>query len=571
MTENAIKEFKRSFVPESANLGEWSQIEPLFKQLLDRNIGSAQELEQWLLEQSELSSCISEERARRYIEMTCHTDDPEREKRYLEFIEHIEPKYKPFFHQILEKYDNCPHRKQLPEDRYAVYNLRVEADIKIFREENIPLQTEESKLSQTYQKVCGAMTVEFDGKEQTMPQMAKYLEETDRSRREEAWAKMAARRLQDRDQFSDIFGKLVKLRNSIARNAGFEDFRKYAFLMYKRFDYTPKDCLQFHATVERDIVPLMRRVAENRRKQLGVEKLRPWDLSVDPKGRPPLRPFEKVEDLCNGCERIFRKLDTQLADRFVEMKQKGELDLDSRIGKAPGGYLSSLDEIRRPFIFMNAAGLQRDVETLLHESGHAFHALEARNEPLLDYRESPLEFAEVASMSMELFGADLLTEFYSVEDAARAKRNLLEGIIEILPWIARIDAFQHWIYQNPKHVKEERIRYWLELGERFGVDLDWSGHERTQESLWQRQLHLFCCPFYYIEYGIAQLGALQLWCRFKKEPKEALQGYRAALALGGAKPLPQLFEASGAKFDFTENTIKPLMKEVEKELAHLPE
>jgi len=568
---NDEKKYSRSFVPEKANLGCWEDIEPLYKQLLEREIHSVQELEQWIVDESEFASCLSEERARRYIEMTCHTDDEEREKRYLEFIERIVPRCKPHGHRLNEKFFQSPYRKELPPERYALLSTRVEAEIKIFRVENIPLQTEESKRSQTYQKICGAMSVNFDGKEHTMPQMAKYLEKTDRIHRQAAWEAMTKRRLENREELDDIFSKLIKLRNSIARNAGFEDFRKYAFLMYKRFDYHPKDCLKFHSAVEHSVVPLARKLAKIRKKTMNLNSLRPWDLQVDPHSRPPLIPFENVDALKNGCGRIFQKIDPQLANYFSEMQQKGELDLDSRKGKAPGGYLSSLDEIRRPFIFMNAAGLQRDVETLLHESGHAFHMLEARDEPLLEYRDAPLEFAEVASMSMELFGVDHLSEFYSDEEANRAKRKLLEGIIDVLPWIARIDAFQHWIYEHPKHVKEERCRYWLELEKRFAVEVDWSGYEAVQESFWQRQLHLYCCPFYYIEYGIAQLGALQLWRRYKNNPTETIQGYRSALALGGSKPLPQLFEAAGAKFDFTEETIQPLMKEIEKELAAMPE
>ncbi|MDX9752709.1 MAG: M3 family oligoendopeptidase [bacterium] len=569
--ENTIAHPTRSFVPESVNVGDWTQLEPLFLQLLEREIDSVPELEQWLLDSSELAALISEERSRRYIQMTCHTDDADCEQRYLEFVERVEPRWKSFGHKLRVKYFETPSREQLPKSRYEVLNRNTEADIRLFREENIPLQTEETKLSQTYQKLCGAMTVEFDGQEQTLPQMAKVLEETDRSRRQAAWEKTVERRLQDREQLDQIFSDLIRKRNSIARNAGFEDFKKYAFLMYKRFDYTVKDCQAFHAAVEREVVPLARRLAEKRRKQLGLETLRPWDVSVDPLGRPPLRPFETVEQLCSGCEAIFRGIEPILADRFVTMKEQGELDLDSRKGKAPGGYLSSLDAVRRPFIFMNAAGLQRDVETLLHECGHAFHLLECRDEPLLEYREAPLEFAEVASMAMELFGSDSLTTFYDADDAARAKRKLLEGIIEVLPWIARIDAFQLWIYKNPKHVKEERTRYWLELDERYGIELDWSGYEAARETSWQKQLHLYCCPFYYIEYGIAQLGALQLWRRFKTNPGAAIRDYRAALALGGAKPLPYLFETAGAQFDFSEETIKPLIKEIERELATLPE
>ena len=571
MESQTKKEFARSFVPEGANLGDWACIEPLFQQLVEREIRAKADLEQWLLDHSELAACLSEEHSRRYIAMTCHTDDAELEKRYLEYLENIDPRCKPYWHRLNEKYVANPHRNELDAPRYTVLDRNIRAEIELFREKNIPLQTEESKLSQKYQKLCGAMMVSFDGKERTMPQMAKYLEVTDRAVRQDAWEKIWKRRLQDREEMDAIFDQLLALRHSIARNADCEDYRRYAFRMYKRFDYTPEDCLRFHEAVERWVVPLLRNIGKRRAALLKLDGLRPWDTAVDPKGRPPLRPFQSADELCAGVEKIVGRLDEELQAQFAEMKRRGELDLESRKGKAPGGYLSSLDEIRRPFIFMNAAGLQRDVETLLHESGHAFHALACRAEPLLAYRDAPLEFAEVASMSMELFGDDSLDVFYSEEDAVRAKRLHLEGIIDILPWIARIDAFQHWLYSHPGHHAKERTDYWLELDRRFGPVLDWKGVEAMREAQWQRQLHLFCHPFYYIEYGIAQLGALQLWSRFKNHPAQTIRRYRAALALGGTRPLPSLFEQAGGIFDFTETTIRPLVEKVEEELQRMPE
>jgi len=571
MNSNPPKEYPRRFVAENLDLGTWESIEPLFKNLQERELHSKTAMEQWLLDQSELFACLSEERGRRYIRMTCHTDNAENEKQYLDYIENIDPKCKPLEHALNKKYVDCPLRLEMDYERYKVLDRNIEAEIKLFREENIPLQTESQKLSQTYQKLCGAMTVEFEGQEQTMPQMAKYLEETDRPRRQAAWEGIARRRLQDREKMDGIFDSLIGIRHRMAQNADCPNFIEYAFQMYKRFDYSPLDCERFHQAVEEAVVPLARQILARRRELMRLDPLRPWDTAADPLGRPPLRPFQTGEELMAGVHKILLQVDPDLAAAFHEMGRRGELDLESRKGKAPGGYQYTLDEIRRPFIFMNAAGLHRDVETLTHESGHAFHAVASRNEPLLPYRDSPIEFAEVASMSMELFCAEYYREFYSEADAARAKRKHLEGIIEIIPWIARIDAFQHWIYSHPEHTREERGRYWLELDRRFGMPLDWSGYEATRESLWQRQLHLFCHPFYYIEYGIAQLGALQLWKNFKIGGKAAVERYRQALALGGSRPLPELFKTAGAEFDFSAKIMAPLMNEVEKELAALAE
>lgn len=563
-------EFPRKFVPTNIDFSEWEIIEPLMQELSSREIQSKEDLETWLMDQSELSACFSEARAQRYIRMTCNTKDEEAEQAYLHFIENVVPKSMPFWHEQNEKFASCPFRNELDQDRYGVMIRNVEVEIEIYREENIPLNTEDDKLSQTYQKRCGEMTVQFDGKEQTLPQMGKYLEMTDRSIRQGSWETVSQRRAQNREEFDGIFNQLIEIRDQTARNADSADYRDYAFKMYKRFDYTPQECLNFHQSVQNSVVPLYRKLADERRAAMQLDALRPWDTQVDPKGRPPLKPFETADELCGGCERIFTKLYPKLAEQFKEMRAKNELDLDSRVGKAPGGYLYCRDEMRRPFIFMNAAGLQRDVETLLHESGHAFHSIACRQEPLNEYRNSPIEFAEVASMSMELFADDLLTEFYSAEDAQRAKRKHLEGVIGVLPWIACIDEFQHWIYTHPKHTTAERTAYWLGLDEKYGIQLDWSGYENIREFTWQRQLHLFVHPFYYIEYGIAQLGALQLWSRFKENPVDAIERYLAGLKLGGAKPLPQLFETAGARFDFSLATIEPLMQKVEDELAGIP-
>jgi oligoendopeptidase F len=598
MTEPSnLKEFPRTFVPADADLGDWDAIEPLFEELVGRDMRSAADLERWLLDRSELSACLSEERSRRYIDMTCDTEDEGKEHRYLEFIENIIPKVKPYWHQLNELYVACGERASLDADRYGVLDREIEAEIEIFREENIPLQTEAAKLSQQYQKTIGAMTVIYQGTEYTLPQVAKFLEETDRSVRQEVWELVAERRQKDREDLHEIFDRLVELRHQIALNAGFEDYRGYAFKAMQRFDYTIADAEAFHEAVEECVVPLYRQLNQQRlaalreqsaervaepgkagnaataapdRAESAYESLRPWDTEVDPFGRAPLRPFEAVDELTGGVQQILSGIDSDLASQFAGMRERGELDLESRKGKAPGGYMSTRDEIRRPFIFMNAAGLHRDVEVLLHESGHAFHSLAARNDPIVAYRHSPIEFAEVASMTMELFADNLFDVFYDEDGAARAKRKHLEGIIRLLPWVAQIDAFQHWLYAHPEHSREERAAHWLELEERFGPGLDWTGYEHVREALWQRQLHLYEVPFYYIEYGIAQLGALQIWTRFLEDEAAAVASYRAALALGGSRPLPELFAAAGARFDFSSATIAPLMQAIDSELATLP-
>jgi oligoendopeptidase F len=562
---------RRRFVPEQIDLGVWEQIAPLFDQLEDRVNArkEAAELEAWLLDWSELSAALDEESAKRYIAMTCHTDSAEAEAAYLQFVEQIEPRLKPRQFKLTELYVKHPARSRLPQDRYKVFDRDAQLHVELFRSENVPLETEEAKLSQQYQKISGSLTAQFRGEEKTLVQMGRYLEETDRNLRQESWEIVAKRRLQEAEKFDEIFDELIELRQQIGRNAGFNNYRDYAFRKMGRFDYTAADCERFHSAVETEVVPVVRELQEQRRTQLGLATLRPWDLSVDPLNRGPLHPFEKVDQLVTRTQKIFAKLDPELSTGFQKMQEWKLLDLANRKGKAPGGYQSALPEARAPFIFMNAIGIQRDVETILHEAGHAFHSLATRDEDLYAYRGAPIEFCEVASMSMELLGNDFLEEFYAEPDANRARKTHLEGIITILPWIATVDAFQHWIYTHPGHSRSEREAAWIGLMNRFGGSVDWSGYEPARGRLWQRQLHIFIHAFYYIEYGIAQLGALQVWSNSRRDKNRAVLDYKNALRLGGSRTLPELFAAAGCKFDFSRATVAPLVGLVRRELATL--
>ncbi|MBX7243992.1 MAG: M3 family oligoendopeptidase [Candidatus Sumerlaeaceae bacterium] len=553
------REFPRQFLPETANLTAWEAIQPHYEELRGRSIDTRADLEKWLLDLSELQAAISEEYTRRYIAMTCHTDDPALEKAYLDYLENVLPKTQVEMFEINRKFLSSPACAELPQDRYHVYERACRNEVDIFREENVALKTEDDILAQSYQKIYGEMMVEFDGREQTMPQMARYQEETDRGLRERAWLAATRRQLADRGRIEEILDKMLVLRHRIAGNAGFGNFVDYQFRSYNRFDYTPADCHEFHRTVEKIVVPLRLKLLERRRRQLGIETLAPWDLAVDPQGRPPLRPFETPEQLSEGTAKIFDAVDPRLCADFEILRSRNLLDLDSRKGKAPGGYQSSLEEARLPFIFMNATGRNNDVFTLLHEGGHAFHALAARTEPLVSYRSAPIEFCEVASMGMEMMACEKLDSMYDAPSAQRAREMHIESVVTLLPWVMRIDAFQHWLYANPDHSRLDREQQWLDLDARFGDALDWSALPEWQRCSWYSKLHIFCCPLYYIEYAIAQVGALQLWCRYLDDPKAAVEGYRAALALGGSRPLPELFAAAGIRFAFDEATVTPLV------------
>jgi oligoendopeptidase F len=558
---------KRSFVPETFKISTPESLVEFYKKLIDRKLSSSKDLEGWLLDRSELEAVIDQEASIRYIRMTCQTDHEPFAQDYQYFIETIAPVIKPLQDDLNKKFLEMSKKFPLDPKRYGVYIKDVQTDVDIFRKENVPLQTKIDLLSQEYQKICGAMTVVFKGEEQTLAQMGRYLQEPDRKVREEAWRLMAERRLKDKVQLDQIFNDMLKIRHQIALQAGFKNFRDYKFVSLHRFDYTPQDCKKFHETVEKIVVPLWAKILDRRRKEMKLEGLKPWDVGVDPLGRPSLKPFSKVEDLIKKCQDIFYKVDKDLGQKFEDMVKLNLLDLASRKGKAPGGYQSSLAESRKPFIFMNAVGVDDDVRTLLHEAGHAFHAVLAKDEPLLSYRHGPMEFCEVASMSMELLGGKYLSIFYNTEDENRSNISHLEDVIGLLIWVATIDSFQHWIYENPAHTPMERKKEWINVRARFGGDLlDWKGLEEEHGYLWHRQLHIFEVPFYYIEYGIAQLGALQIWRNAKSDWPKAVLSYQKALKLGGSQPLKELFEAADIKFDFGEKMIKPLMDEVKKEI-----
>ncbi len=558
----------RQFVPCDVDLSDVGQVAAMYNNLYERDITSVEQLESFLLDRSELEAVLGQHEAILYIRMTCQTDDPVRANEYKKYVEIILPVIKPLADKLDRKYLNDSKSFPLDKKRYEVYDRNTKADIELFRKENVPLQTEEELLSQEYQTVCGAMMVNFQGQERTMAQMWKFLEQTDRSVRESAWKAAADRRLQDVERLDGILDKMLESRKQIAVNAGCDNYRDYKFHEYHRFDYTVDDCKRYHDAIEKFAMPVRADIYKQRKSQMNLSSLRPWDLDVDPQGREPLEPFETIDDYIARTKQVFSRLDPELGDQFQEMIDLGLLDLASRKGKAPGGYQENLWEARKPFIFGNVVGTDYDLRLIMHEGGHAFHSLACADESLLSYRDPPIEFCEVASMSMELFASPHLGLFYNELDAKRSYRLHLESIIRRLPWIATIDAFQHWLYENANHTSSQRRRAWLQIHNRFGGGLiNWSGLELQQEYLWHRQSHIFKTPLYYIEYGIAQLGALGLWLQSRQDVSGALSNYRKALTLGGSRRLPELFAAAGLKFDFSEKTIAQLVDAIGQELA----
>lgn len=563
-----IKKTERKFIPSDLTIKSWESIEPFFKELLERNISAKGDLEKWLLDMSELDGAVTEDACWRQIKMTCDTTDKKLEDSFNYFCMEIQPKIQPYADALNKKLVNSPFVKELDNSAYYTYLRSVKKSIDLFREENIPIQAELSVLQQQYGMITGKMMIEVDGKEYTLQQAAKFFESHDRKLREEVYRKVNARRLEDKDILNKLFSQLIEKRQQIALNAGFKNYRDYKFKELGRFDYTKEDCLRFHDSVKQHVLPLVNKIYENKKKKLQLENLRPWDTEAEPEGTKPLSPFESGDELLNKSIEVFTELRPFFGDCLRRMNTMKHLDLESRNGKAPGGYNCPLPESGAPFIFMNAAGQMHDVTTMVHEGGHAVQSFLTHNLKLNAFKDYPMEIAEVASMAMELFTMDYWDVFFKdKDDLKRAKEHQLERTITIFPWIAVIDKFQHWIYENPNHTLEERSENWVKILNDFSDSvIDYSGLEIFRENSWQKQLHLYEVPFYYIEYGIAQLGAIGLWMQYKKNPEKALDNYMQALSLGGTKTLPELYEAAGLAFDFSPENIKVLMDFVNQEM-----
>lgn len=556
-----IQKLAHHYLPKDFVLTDWASLEPYFKELSDRPIEDVLGLENWLKDLSELEAFISEDACWRQIKMTCDTTDKSLEEAFNFFCMEIQPKMQPYADALNKKLMACPFTQSLDKDTYFTYLRAVQKSIDLFRTENIAIQAELSVMQQQYGAIAGKMTITHEGQEYTLQQAAQFLESEDRNIRESVYRKIQERRLEDKTAMHDLFSSLIQKRHQVAVNAGFENYRDYKFVELGRFDYTKEDCYQFHEAVKLHVLPLIDKIYARKKQKLGLEVLKPWDTEAEPAGTKPLRPFTDGKDLYEKSVACFEQLHPFFADCLKKMNDLKHFDLESRKGKAPGGYNCPLAESGAPFIFMNAAGQMSDVTTMVHEGGHAIHSFLSHNLSLSAFKEYPMEIAEVASMSMELFSMDHWQSFFDNEaDLNRAKEHQLERTITIFPWIAIIDKFQHWVYEHPAHTVEERTQTWTSILNEFSTgSIDYTGLDEFRAIGWQRQLHLFEVPFYYIEYGIAQLGAIGMWMQYQQNPNAALENYMNALALGGTKTLPELYQTAGIEFNFSPNYVKNLM------------
>lgn len=568
---NVPERKERVFLPETFKIESWEQVKPYFEDLKARKINSEADLEKWLLDLSEVEAVLEEDMAWRYIRMSIDTTNKELADKFNFFVSEIQPHIAPYQHELNKKLVASPFLKLLDHEKYFVYLRAVKKEIEIFRDENIPLFTILQQEEQKYGSICGQMSVNIRGEEMTLPKAAALLKEPDRDLRKEAYDKINSRRLEDKEKLDVLYNELIGLRTKVAQNAGFENYRDYKFAELGRFDYTVKDCLNFHESIEHAIVPLTNKIDLGKKRIMNLDSFRPWDTDVDPEGKPALKPFTTGKELIDKTIDCFSNVRPFYGQCLSIMKHMGYLDLESKKGKAPGGFNYPLYEIGVPFIFMNAVGSFRDMVTMVHEGGHAVHSFLTRDLELTAFKNLPSEVAELASMSMELISMDYWDRFFESEaDLKRAKREQLENVLEALPWIALVDKFQHWVYENPGHSVEERTQKWLELHKTFGSSIvDWSGEESVRSNIWQKQLHLFEVPFYYIEYGFAQLGAIAVWRNFKSNPELAIDQFTNALSLGYTRPIGEIYRTAGIAFDFSPEYVVELANFISQELDAL--
>ncbi len=561
----------RKFIAHDLCIDSWESIQSYYQDLEHREFVSAKDVEMWLLQRSELDAVLEEELAWRYIKMNSDTKNEQYAQHFSAFIEQIEPHVAAAENRLDKKLLQAPQLHEIDQKKYFIFIRALQKRDALFREKNIPIITELQKMEQKYGEIASQMTVDVDGKTLTLQQASVFLKHTNRNTRKKIFSQIQERRLQDEHQLHSLLSELITKRHVCALNADFENYRDYKFQDLGRFDYTKEDCFNFYDSIQKTIPPVLAYMYSERKKSLQLTVLKPWDLDVDPDNLPPLTPFKTSQELVQKTIACLHDIKPLYAEYIKTMVAEGYVDLESRIGKAPGGFNYPLYESNIPFIFMNAAGTLHDVVTMLHEAGHAIHSCVTAELPLVEFKNLPSEVAELASMSMELISMEHWHHFFDTdEELKRAKRSQLEGVISVLSWIVIIDKFQHWLYENPQHTVAEREKTWLNILNDFDTNLvDWSDLMHVKKASWQKQLHIFEVPFYYIEYGIAQLGAIALWRQYIQNREQALENYERFLRLGYTVPIPEIYAAAGIDFSFSLDYVTELIAFVQQKLEEL--
>lgn len=558
-------------LPSNFRLDSWIKLEPYYRELANRRIRSLIELEEWILDRSQVDAVVFEEFGWRYIRMTVDMSNESAIKKYNEFVKDIRSKVMTCEQKLDEKLLNNPFIHQLSRKRFSVYVRGIQKKSLLFQEDNLVLLSQESLLARKYGELLANISVEIEGRQLTIQQTNALLESPDRELRARAYQATIKTMQQQKMVFDTLFDQLLEVRNAIADNANHPNYVSYIFEQLGRFDYTPLDCHIFHKSVEQKVLPILDEINQRRKDRLGIDQLRPWDLQAESSTGQAVVLTTNVDDLIETAQKVLQAVHPFFADCLATMQAVQHLDLEIRPSKRPGGYNMPLGVTGIPFIFMNVAGSKTDVRTLMHETGHAVHSFLMKDLELSTAQRPPAEIAELAAMTMELLTLDHWGHFFEAQETfSQVKIWMLENILQLLPWIATIDKFQHWLYANPQHTTAERKAAWLEIYYSLSPS---TIHNQDLQDLyayyWHRQLHLFEAPFYYIEYGIAQLGAIAIWKNYKENGEQAISQFMEALKLGYTQTIPEVYQTAGIAFDFSESYIQELVNFVYEQLQEL--
>ncbi|AWN22364.1 oligoendopeptidase F [Deinococcus irradiatisoli] len=548
----------------------WAHYAPRFETLSQAELTPAG-VPSWLMDWSAVSQELSQVEAVLSLRADLNTADAQAQSELADFRAEVSPHARRAEQALRRKLLSLPDYTPAPDFALAYRRMRDEAAF--YCEANAELLVKHAAQMQRHAAITGAQLVTFEGASLTVPEAESLLGSADRVRREQVWQAMAAAQGEVRPALNALMLELIATRRQLALNAGLDEYRTYIWKQLDRVDYTPQDCLDFHAAVLSEVVPLAGELMRGKARQLGLGSLRPWDYSrrtsLDAQGRPPLRPFQTAGELEGIAQRVFDALDPELGAQFGVMRA-GLLDLASRPNKMSHAYCQSLQVLGTPFIVMNVVGTSSDLSVLLHEMGHAFHFFaSARAQPLIWNRWSPIEFVEVPSMAMEYLALPYLGAAYLPTELERVRREQLEGSILFLPWAAQMDAFQHWLYTEtgPDVAVADLDAKWLELDRAFHPWLDWSGlDEGVRAGGWQ-YYHIFHTPFYYLEYAMCSLGALDVWRQAQDDLPATLARYKAALSLGNTVSVPELYRAVGSEFRFDGERLRRMVAFVTAQLG----
>jgi len=559
---------KREFLPEEFKVTVWSRLKPYYNELLHRSIISIAELEQWIFNWNELNALVQEDVNWRYIHFSTNTTNERAGESYNYIVQQILPKATKANHQLQQKLFETPFHKKLNPEKYFIFLRGLRNSMDLFNEDNVILQSEIKLRSKEYGKLMSQMLIDVAGNSYMIQEANNFLQEPERSLREHAFRNISQRLNKNVEQLNDLFNDLLAMRHQLAENAGFENYRDYKFKELGRFDYSSEDCARFHDIVKKEIVPLLGDLYKIRQKSLKVDELRPWDLKVNINGNPPLKPFKDTDELIEKSIECLSEIDPFFGECLGVMKKMGHLDLNAREGKRPGGYNMPLPLSGVPFVFMNATRSVKDVIILAHESGHAVHSFYTKHYKLNSSKRMPKEVAELAAMTTELLAMEHWDVIFDNPVALNeARLQQLERVLYSLTWIALIDKFQHWLYTNPGHSNEERKQVWVKLFHEFQPEIvNDDGLEEHIEHLWQKQLHVFEVPFYFIEYGFAQLGALAIWKQYRENAKEVIGNFKKTLQLGYTKTIPDTYQTADIQFKFSQNYTKELALYLQEEI-----